>query len=171
VTQARKKAYKNQILKQFKLERWMDYGPTIAAAFASSDPKEVDALRQAIVECMRNTPVGDGIRATGAVRQDNGTHNGTSNESYGRAASMPPQNNESGHYQSSAQTVASSSDMPFQSSFDNQNSAPEYDNQSVFSAPAFASQEAPNNYAQNPPQNQNFAQNQQSQFNYQNYAY
>jgi hypothetical protein len=69
VTQARSKQYKNKILRQFKLERWMDYGPTIAAAFASSDPKEADELRQAIVECMRNTPVGEGIRATGAVRQ------------------------------------------------------------------------------------------------------
>ena len=42
---------------------------TIAAAFGSYDPKEVDALREAIVECMRNTPLDGGIRATGAVRQ------------------------------------------------------------------------------------------------------
>lgn len=93
VTQARKKTYKNQILKQFKLERWMDYGPTIAAAFASSDPKEVDELRQAIVECMRNTPVGDGIRATGAVRQDTGINNDTNTENNPRASSMPSSNN------------------------------------------------------------------------------
>jgi hypothetical protein len=69
VTQARSKQYGNKILKQFKLERWMDFGPTIAAAFASTDPKEVDELRLALVECMRNTPIGDGVRATGAVRQ------------------------------------------------------------------------------------------------------
>lgn len=169
VTQARKKTYKNQILKQFKLERWMDYGPTIAAAFASSDPKEVDELRQAIVECMRNTPVGDGIRATGAVRQDNGLQNDNSNENNNRAAPMPPQNNDSGYYQSSSQTVASASEVPPQINFDNQISAPEQDNQSVFSAPAYASQETPQNYAQNQPQN--YAQNQQNQFNYQNYAY
>lgn len=71
VTQARSKQYKKKFLRQFKLERWMDYGPTIAAAFASHDPKEVDELRQAIVECMRNTPLGDGVRATGAVRTNN----------------------------------------------------------------------------------------------------
>jgi hypothetical protein len=59
------------MVRQFKLERWMDYGPTIAAAFGSYDPKEVDALREAIVECMRNTPLDGGIRATGAVRQHN----------------------------------------------------------------------------------------------------
>jgi len=168
VTQARKKTYKNQILKQFKLERWMDYGPTIAAAFASSDPKEVDELRQAIVECMRNTPVGDGIRATGAVRQDTGLNNGANNENNPRASSMPSSNNESGYYQSSAQTVASASDIP-QDGFDNQNSAQDYDNQSVLSVPAYASQGQAQNYTQN--QSQNYAQNSQSQFNYQNYAY
>ncbi|KAI2513440.1 hypothetical protein MHU86_914 [Fragilaria crotonensis] len=69
VTQSRSKQYGKKYLKQFKLERWMDYGPTIAAAFASTDPKEVDELRHTLVECMRNTPLGDGIRATGAVRE------------------------------------------------------------------------------------------------------
>jgi ribosomal protein S14 len=71
VTQCRTKGYGNKIVRQFKLERWMDYGPTIAAAFGSYDPNEVDALREAIVECMRNTPLEGGIRATGAVRQPN----------------------------------------------------------------------------------------------------
>ena len=52
----------------------MDYGPTIAAAFGSYDPAEVDALREAVVECMRNTPLNGGIRATGAVRQSNPSH-------------------------------------------------------------------------------------------------
>jgi hypothetical protein len=69
VTQCRTKAYGNKMVRQFKLERWMDYGPTIAAAFGSYNPKEVDALREALVECMRNTPLNGGIRATGAVRQ------------------------------------------------------------------------------------------------------
>jgi hypothetical protein len=69
VTQCRTKAYGNKVIRQFKLERWMDYGPTIAAAFGAYDPKEVDELRQALVECMRNTPLNSGIRATGAVRQ------------------------------------------------------------------------------------------------------
>jgi hypothetical protein len=35
VTQCRTKAYGNKMVRQFKLERWMDYGPTIAAAFGS----------------------------------------------------------------------------------------------------------------------------------------
>lgn len=39
---------------QFKLERWMDFGPTIVAAFASQDPKEVEALRTVISQCKRN---------------------------------------------------------------------------------------------------------------------
>ena len=69
VTQCRTKPYGSKMIRQFKLERWMDYGPTIAAAFGSYNPKEVDDLRQAIVECMRNTPLNNGIRATGAVRQ------------------------------------------------------------------------------------------------------
>jgi hypothetical protein len=69
VTQCRTKAYGNKMVRQFKLERWMDYGPTIAAAFGSYNPKEVDDLRDALVECMRNTPLSGGIRATGAVRQ------------------------------------------------------------------------------------------------------
>jgi hypothetical protein len=69
VTQCRTKAYGNKMVRQFKLERWMDYGPTIAAAFGSYNPREVDELREAIVECMRNTPLNSGIRATGAVRQ------------------------------------------------------------------------------------------------------
>lgn len=49
----------------------MDYGPTIAAAFGSYNPREVDELREALVECMRNTPTTGGVRATGAVRQPN----------------------------------------------------------------------------------------------------
>lgn len=69
VTQCRTKAYGNKMVRQFKLERWMDYGPTIAAAFGSYNPQEVDDLREALVECMRNTPLNSGIRATGAVRQ------------------------------------------------------------------------------------------------------
>mmetsp|Transcript_5428 Transcript_5428/g.8241 ORF Transcript_5428/g.8241 Transcript_5428/m.8241 type:complete len:599 (+) Transcript_5428:228-2024(+) len=70
VTQSTTKSYGREMMKQFKLERWMDYGPTIAAAFASQDAKEVDVLRETIVQCMRNTPTDHGIRHTGAVRQD-----------------------------------------------------------------------------------------------------
>jgi hypothetical protein len=69
VTQSRVKPYGNKMVRQFKLERWMDYGPTIAAAFGSYEIKEVEDLRKAIVECMRNTPLENGIKATGAVQQ------------------------------------------------------------------------------------------------------
>lgn len=69
VTQCRTKPYGSKVVRQFKLERWMDYGPTIAAAFGSYDPKEVDACREAIVECMKNTPLDNGIRATGAIKE------------------------------------------------------------------------------------------------------
>lgn len=69
VTQCRVKPYGNKMVRQFKLERWMDYGPTIAAAFGAYDPKEVDELRAAIVECMKNTPLEGGVRATGAIRE------------------------------------------------------------------------------------------------------
>ena len=69
VTQAKVKPYGNKMVRQFKLERWMDYGPTIAAAFGAYDPKEVDELRAAIVECMKNTPLEGGVRATGAIRE------------------------------------------------------------------------------------------------------
>jgi ribosomal protein S14 len=74
VTQCRTKGYGKKMVRQFKLERWMDYGPTIAAAFGSYNPKEVDDLREALVECMRNTPLNGGIRATGAVRQQHQQH-------------------------------------------------------------------------------------------------
>ena len=96
VTQARSKPYGNKIYRQFKLERWMDYGPTIAAAFASLEINEIDSLRQAIVECMRNTPVGDGIRATGAVRQD-GHENQGDNSDDGNSDQRSPYHNEPSH--------------------------------------------------------------------------
>jgi len=85
VTQCRTKGYGNKMVRQFKLERWMDYGPTIAAAFGSYNPAEVDALREAIVQCMRNTPLNGGIRATGAVRQrgEEEQHSGDDNNDRG----------------------------------------------------------------------------------------
>jgi hypothetical protein len=55
-TQMTTKSYRRARMKQFKLERWMDYGPTIAAAFASPNNKEVEALRSVIVNCMKNAP-------------------------------------------------------------------------------------------------------------------
>jgi len=50
VSGVRLKAYNRKIMRQFKLERWMEYGPTIAAAFASTETLEVENLRRCIME-------------------------------------------------------------------------------------------------------------------------
>eukprot|EP00804_Cyclotella_cryptica_P005897 CCRYP_000179-RA/>CCRYP_000179-RA protein AED:0.04 eAED:0.04 QI:1067/1/1/1/0.66/0.75/4/192/431 len=81
VTQIRRKPYGTNVMLHFKLERWMDYGPTIAAAFAARQEEmiqspyynnneenatrleedggmnttnDVSALRKIILGCMRN---------------------------------------------------------------------------------------------------------------------
>ena len=54
-TTSRKNYGRNKPLyHQFKLERIMEFGPTIVAAFASQDPNEVDAIRRVISQCLRN---------------------------------------------------------------------------------------------------------------------
>lgn len=45
---------------QFKLERWMDYGPTIAAAFASPNERELKNLRTVFTELLKRTPQNTG---------------------------------------------------------------------------------------------------------------
>mmetsp|Transcript_37071 Transcript_37071/g.66755 ORF Transcript_37071/g.66755 Transcript_37071/m.66755 type:complete len:584 (-) Transcript_37071:195-1946(-) len=75
VTQVRRKPYGKNVMLHFKLERWMDYGPTIAAAFAAREEEmmnspshgrrggdddgmntsnDVAALRKIVLGCMRN---------------------------------------------------------------------------------------------------------------------
>lgn len=49
------KNYSNQMLYQFKLERWMEYGPTIAAAFASANEREIFQLRTIISEMLKRS--------------------------------------------------------------------------------------------------------------------
>lgn len=56
VTNQRLKNYNNRMLHQFKLERWMDYGPTIAAAFASPNEREVYNIRTVFTEMMKRAP-------------------------------------------------------------------------------------------------------------------
>jgi len=56
VTPQRLKNYNNKMLHQFKLERWMDYGPTIAAAFASPNEREVRNLRTVFSELRKKSP-------------------------------------------------------------------------------------------------------------------
>lgn len=46
---------------QFKCERWMDYGPTIAAAFASIEDQEAQNLRTVMLEIMKRGPQDDSL--------------------------------------------------------------------------------------------------------------
>ena len=48
--------YVNIYRNQFKLERWMDYGPTIAAAFAAEDERDIHQLRTIMLEMMKLSP-------------------------------------------------------------------------------------------------------------------
>mmetsp|Transcript_42154 Transcript_42154/g.82688 ORF Transcript_42154/g.82688 Transcript_42154/m.82688 type:complete len:359 (+) Transcript_42154:91-1167(+) len=47
-------------LYQFKLDRWMSFGasvgPNVAAAFASSDEQETEAIRKAVLACIKAVP-------------------------------------------------------------------------------------------------------------------
>jgi len=52
-TNQRLKAYNSEMLYQFKLERWMDYGPTIAAAFGSRNEREIYHLRTIFGEMIK----------------------------------------------------------------------------------------------------------------------
>lgn len=55
VTNQRLKNYNDKMLHQFKLERWMDYGPTIAAAFGSQNEREIYQLRTIVAEMIKRS--------------------------------------------------------------------------------------------------------------------
>merc|ERR1712238_543365 len=55
-TNVRLKAYSHRAMNQFKLERWMDYGPTIAAAFAAEDERDIHQLRTIMLEMIKLSP-------------------------------------------------------------------------------------------------------------------
>jgi len=55
-TNVRLKAYSHKAMNQFKLERWMDYGPTIAAAFGAEDERDIHQLRTIMLEMMKLSP-------------------------------------------------------------------------------------------------------------------
>jgi len=76
VTNIRCKNYQSQLLHQFKLERWMDYGPTIAAAFASPSENDVSTLRIIISEMMKRCPQDRQLNmdAQKAMNQPNAVH-------------------------------------------------------------------------------------------------
>jgi len=71
-TNVRLKAYSHRAMNQFKLERWMDYGPTIAAAFAAEDERDIHQLRTIMIEMMKLSPKNRVLSAnpTQAVRRE-----------------------------------------------------------------------------------------------------
>lgn len=56
VTNQRLKNYNGKGLYQFKIERWMEYGPTIAAAFGSPNEREIFQLRTVFSEMLKRVP-------------------------------------------------------------------------------------------------------------------
>jgi hypothetical protein len=70
VTNTRLKNYNNNMLHQFKLERWMDYGPTIAAAYASPNEREVYNLRTVFSEMMKRAPQDKAVTSIGQPRDN-----------------------------------------------------------------------------------------------------
>lgn len=115
VTNMRLKNYNNKMLHQFKLERWMDYGPTIAAAFASPNEREVFNLRTLISEMMKRTPQGQQEGPPGAVAQHTDSYDqrpGTSHDNYGAPDPLAFATGASGQRQQpSARNFASSSSV------------------------------------------------------------
>lgn len=81
-TQRTKRRYGNHEIHQFKLERFMDDGPPVEALFGAYHEWEVDNLREALIKCMRNTPLTDDMCPIGAVKQvyNDYEHNSTSDE-------------------------------------------------------------------------------------------
>jgi len=70
-TALKQKKYDNGVVYQFKLEKVMDYGPNIAGAFASFDPKEVTKLRNEIYEVIEWQRTGKPMTTTPSNRQPN----------------------------------------------------------------------------------------------------
>lgn len=109
VTPQRLKNYNNKMLHQFKLERWMDYGPTIAAAFASPNERELRNLRIIFQELLKRIP-----QNTAAAPRPASTFQYSQSSDQGQAAYGSPRNAQSmyeergpdqyQHYSSSAST-------------------------------------------------------------------
>lgn len=88
VTNQRLKNYNNKMLHQFKLERWMDYGPTIAAAFASSNEREVYNLRTIFVEMMKRVPQNPRPSSSSGQPNSASTYSVDNRNVYGNPQSM-----------------------------------------------------------------------------------
>lgn len=110
VTTQRLKNYNNKMLHQFKLERWMDYGPTIAAAYASPNEREVKNLRTVFMELKKRSPQNSQNPHDQAQQQNRGNpyQAAPANTGYGNApANMHFANDGGGqqyNYSSSAST-------------------------------------------------------------------
>lgn len=63
-TEVKSKTYTKggPLIYNFKLEKWMDLGPSILAVFASESPEEIEFLRHAIDECLQKCP-DNGLRS------------------------------------------------------------------------------------------------------------
>lgn len=106
VTNQRLKNYNNRMLHQFKLERWMDYGPTIAAAFASPNEREVYNLRTVFSEMMKRAPqtrASNLSQRVNTIQSQNSQYNAANGNgnTYGQ---YPAQNQQQFQYPSSAST-------------------------------------------------------------------
>lgn len=104
---------------QFKLERWMEYGPTIAAAFASPNERETFNLRTIISEMIKMATARNGPGHHGG-HQNHGHANGhhapsPQQHGYGQ---QPPQQQFS--YEQQQQRPATA-----QSNYDYQQQAPD----------------------------------------------
>jgi len=107
VTNIRCKAYQNKLLHQFKMERWMEYGPTIAAAFASQNEKDVQTLRIILSEMMKRCP------QDRSLGNNNQNGNGTRPYNHANSYANDGQNyNESSgrHYISGSASVGAASE-------------------------------------------------------------
>lgn len=123
VTQVRRKPYGKNVMLHFKLERWMDYGPTIAAAFAAREEEmmnspthrqnngsredfmdtsnDVAALRKIILGCMRNARDA-ALVASRREQSDMGEavgHRGRYDEEHARDARIPSGPSNMGYHQ------------------------------------------------------------------------
>ncbi|KAL9185197.1 hypothetical protein ACHAXT_002974 [Thalassiosira profunda] len=123
VTQVRRKPYGKNVMLHFKLERWMDYGPTIAAAFAAREEEmvnspshrqhrndddgmnasnDVSALRKIILGCMRNARDAAMVAATRDQPTDMGEavgYRGRYDEDHGREGRIPNSTRNMGYHQ------------------------------------------------------------------------
>lgn len=123
VTQVRRKPYGKNVMLHFKLERWMDYGPTIAAAFAAREDEmmnspthgrnrdddggmntsnDVTSLRKIILGCMRNARDAALVTASRDRQSDMGEavgYRGRYDDEHQRETRIPTGSSNMGYHQ------------------------------------------------------------------------